>query len=123
MAPKKTYIYRIIIGKGEKTYVDTFMYARNSGVAIDYCKNLYKDRKYDSYKAIKVGISHSLKDTEIISEYEAKRMKAAGATRSEKYAERTDMDKQGIPSDSDNGSETVTNIPEQVTESDTVSGE
>lgn len=88
MAQKKTYIYRMLIGNNDNTEIDTFCMARNAGIAIDFCKEKYKDKKYNSYQAIKVGISHTLQDTQILEPAEAEKLRRAGATRSEKYSER-----------------------------------
>lgn len=88
MSQKKTYVYRLLIGNNDNVEVDCFMYARNAGRAIDYCKELYKDKKYNSYQAIKVGISHSLQETQILSNYEAEKLRNAGAEKGEKFSER-----------------------------------
>ena len=96
MAQKKTYIYRIRIGNNGKAEHDFFMFARNGDVAIQYCQNIYRDKHYNFYKATKVGISHTLQETGIISDFEAKQMIDAGATRSEAYAERNDLGLSGI---------------------------
>lgn len=88
MARKKTYIYRILIGHGDTPEKDFFMTARNAGVAVDFCKELYRKDKYESYQAIKVGICHTLQDTRILDNEEAEELRKAGAERSEKFAER-----------------------------------
>lgn len=88
MAHKKTYIYRVLIGHDENIEVDIFMFARNSHVAKDYCKELYKDKKYNSYQVIKVGLSHYLRETGIMSEYEAWKLRDSIASQSDKYSER-----------------------------------
>ena len=92
MAQKKTYIYRVLIGNadnnGVDVYVDTYMYARNSKDAVAFCKNQYRDKKYNSYQTIKVGVSHNLRETQIVSEYEAEKLKNSIASQSDKYSER-----------------------------------
>jgi len=88
MAQKKTYIYRILIGHKDNILVDIFMYARNSKVAVEYCKEKYREEKYDYYKAVKVGISHTLKDTEIVDDYTAVKLKHSIAAQDVKFAER-----------------------------------
>ena len=87
MAQKKTYIYRMMIGHNDKVEVDLFMYARNADDAKVFCKTLYKDKKYDAYKAIKVGLSHALKETQIIQDYEAEKLRNSIASQSDKYRE------------------------------------
>lgn len=88
MAQKKTYIYRMLIGNNENIEVDVFMYARNATVATDFCKKLYRDKKYNYYKPIKVGVSHTLQDTQILQEYESNKLRNSIASQSDKYAER-----------------------------------
>lgn len=87
MARRKTYVYHLLIGHEDRIEVDCYMFARNAGVAIDYCKELYRDKKYNSYRAIKVGLARELKDTQIIDEYEADKIRRAGGDQ-EKYSER-----------------------------------
>ena len=88
MAQKKTYVYRLLIGHDSNVEVDCFMYARNAGQAIDFCKELYKDKKYNSYQAIKVGLSHTLQETQVLSNYEADQLRKAGAEKGDKFSER-----------------------------------
>ena len=88
MAQKKTYIYRMLIGNNGNAEVDLFMYARNADVATSFCKDLYKDRKYNFYLPIKVGLSHVLRETQIIKDYEAEKLKNSIASQSDKYSEK-----------------------------------
>ena len=89
MSQKKTYIYRMLIGNNNiLPEVDIFMYARNAETAKTYCKNIYKDKKYDSYTAIKVGLSRTLQDTQIMQQYEADQLRNSIASKSDKYSER-----------------------------------
>ena len=88
MAQKKSYMYHMLIGQDNNAEVDCFMIARNAGVAIDYCKNLYKDKKYNSYQAIKVGICHKLEETRILDNEEEAKLRHAGADRGIKYREK-----------------------------------
>lgn len=85
---KKTYIYRMLIGHNGNVEVDLFMYARNQNVALAFCKEKYHDQKYNYYKPIKVGVSHMLRDTQIVSEYEAEKLKNSIASKGDKYSER-----------------------------------
>ena len=87
MAKKKVYIYHILIGRNGVTEVDTFMLARNVKDGKAYCQELYKDKKYDTYKLIKVGTSHALEETQIISEEEAAALRARGADKADIYRE------------------------------------
>ena len=88
MAQKKTYIYRVLIGYNGNTEVDIFMYARNEKTALDYCKQLYKDKKYNYYKPIKVGISLWLRDTGIVTAKEDEQLRNSVASIGETYYER-----------------------------------
>lgn len=88
MARKQTYIYRVLIGHEGNTEIDNFMYARNAEDAKEFCKELYRDKKFNYYKAIKVGVSHFLRDTQIIKGYEADKLKNSIASQGDKYAEK-----------------------------------
>ena len=88
MAQKKTYIYRLMIGKHGDIFEDVFMYARNQDIAIQYCKEYYKEKKYDLFRANKVGISHTLRDTEIIQGYTADKLRNSVAAQDKKFSER-----------------------------------
>ena len=87
MAKKKTYIYHMLIGHNGNIEVDTFMFARNADVAKEFCKELYRDKKYNFYKAIKVGQSYTLKDTQIVSDYEKEKLVNSIASQSDRYRE------------------------------------
>ena len=110
MARKKTYIYRVMIGQNDDVMADVFMYARNKDTAVDYCRKVYHDKHYNSYKVIKVGVSHTLQETGFISDFEADRLIAAGATRSDKYSERN-VELQGVPGDPGDGQPAAGDLP------------
>lgn len=86
--PKKTYLYHMLIGNNDRVEVDCFVFARNSGVAIDFCKELYKEKKYNSYQAIKIGLSHMLRETQIIPKEDEPKIRLAIANKPDKYSER-----------------------------------
>ena len=88
MAQKKTYIYRVMIGKHGDVFEDIFMYARNADIAEAYCKEKFKDNKYDLFRVNKVGISHILRDTEIIQGYTAEKLRNSVASQDKKFSER-----------------------------------
>ena len=88
MSNKQTYIYRMKIGYYPDFEQDIFMYARNSKTAEEYCKEVFREKHYNNYKAIKVGISHTLRETGFISDFEAQQLIMAGAKRAEFYSER-----------------------------------
>lgn len=85
---KKTYLYRMLIGQNGKAEVDTFMYARNAKVAKEFCKELYKDKKYNYYQPIKVGVSLRIRDTGLVSDYEEEKLRNSIATIGEHYSEK-----------------------------------
>lgn len=117
MSAKKTYIYRMLIGKNGKINQDFFMYARNAKVAIAYCQEVYHDKHYDFHKAIKVGISHTLKETSFISDFEANQLINAGAKRSDFYSERN-MEPQGLSEVNNVRSDTAEDLSGSNTEPD-----
>ena len=86
--PKKTYLYHMLIGNNDKVEVDCFMFARNSGVAIDFCKELYREMRYNSYQAIKIGQSHILRETQIVPKENEPKIRQAIANKPDKYSER-----------------------------------
>ena len=88
MSQKKTYIYHMLIGHDNKTEVDIFCYANNAGLAVEYCKELYKDKKYNSYQAKKVGVSLYPRETQIVSDGDAMKLRKAGADKDVQFSER-----------------------------------
>lgn len=64
MATKATYMYQITMGHGNKKEFTTYCYARNSGVAIENMKEIYKDKKYDSFTAKLFGEADILEHPE-----------------------------------------------------------
>ena len=87
MARKKTYIYHMLIGHNNNKEADIFMYARNADVAKEFCKEKYRENKYNSYKAIKVGLSKTLKETMIITGSEETKLRNSIASHSDGYRE------------------------------------
>ncbi len=84
---RKTYIYHMVIGNDNRSEVDCFMAAPNAGVAVDFCKEKYRDKKYNSYRATKVGISHYPRETQILSAGDEMRLRKAGMDKENKYSE------------------------------------
>lgn len=85
---KKAYIYRMLIGHNDNTEIDIFLFARNAKIAKEYCKELYKEKKYNYYKPIKVGVSLRLRDTGLVSDDEDKKLRNTIAIKGESYSER-----------------------------------
>lgn len=52
---KVTHIYRVDIGHGDSVEITDWVYARNAKQAKAYCREKYKDRRYDHYKMVMVG--------------------------------------------------------------------
>ena len=87
MARKKTYIYRLEAGHyGKPPEVIEFFYAPNSKRLIQYAQGMYKKEKYNQFKTVKVGMSKTLEEMRMISDFESWQLKQ-GMT-AEAYAER-----------------------------------
>jgi hypothetical protein len=87
MARKKVYIYHVLIGNNGVTEIDTFILARNSKVGEDFCRKTYTNKKYNTYKFIKVGISHENEETQILSADLAQRLRDNGYADGDFYRE------------------------------------
>lgn len=74
---KQTYIYRLEAGysyKKEPEVVE-FFYAQNSKRLIKYAQALFKDKKYNKFKTIKVGLTKDDEDMRMISDFESWHLK------------------------------------------------
>ena len=78
----------MLIGNNDDIDIDVYMYARNADVEKEFCKKIYKEKKYNTYKAIKVGMTLTLKDTQIVTDYESDKLKSSTASLSDSYCER-----------------------------------
>lgn len=74
---KHTYIYRLEAGYSykEKPEVVEFFYAPNSKRLIQYAQAMYKEKKYNKFKPIKVGISKTPEEMRLISDFEGWQLK------------------------------------------------
>ena len=72
MAVKKMYIYRLESGydKKEPEAIE-FFYAPNAKRLIQYAQTFYKDKKYNKFKAVKVGTKKEKDTIRLISDFEA----------------------------------------------------
>ena len=72
MAKKQMYIYRLEAGYSykEDPEITEFFYATNSKRLIQYAQNLYRDKKYNKFTTIKVGIMKEPTEMRRISEFE-----------------------------------------------------
>lgn len=87
---KKTYIYRLEAGYAHKISPDLieFFYAPNSKRLIQYAQTLYRDKKYNKFKTVKVGISKVPEEMRMISGFEGWSLKQGMAA--DMYAERNE---------------------------------
>ena len=93
MATKATFIYRVEIGHHPNVEQVEFCYARNSEHAVDHFREQFKDRRFDLYKAYKVGEADYRKHPdpfETMPLDEEWVMRRTKATVGEEYAERRD---------------------------------
>lgn len=74
---KHTYIYRLEAGYSykDKPEVIEFFYAPNSKRLIQYAQGIYKEKKYNKFKTVKVGLSNSPEEMRQISEFESWQLK------------------------------------------------
>ena len=77
MAKKVTRIYRLEAGYSykEEPEVIEFFYATNSKRLIQYAQNMYRDKKYNKYKTILVGVSKYPEEMRLISDFESFQLK------------------------------------------------
>lgn len=74
---KQTYIYRLEAGYSykEEPEVIEFFYAPNSKRLVKYAQNMFKDKKYNKYKTIKVGTTKYDEEMRMISDFESWHLK------------------------------------------------
>ena len=66
------YIYRLESGYDKKPpEAIEFFYAPNAKRLILYAQGFYKDKKYNKFKAVKVGLSKDEKEIRLISDFES----------------------------------------------------
>ena len=87
---KHTYIYRLEAGYSYKELPEVieFFYAPNSKRLIQYAQNIYRDKKYNKYRTIKVGMSKTIEEMRQISEFESWQLKQTMTA--DAYSERID---------------------------------
>ena len=70
---KKTYIYRLEAGYSYKPEPEVieFFYAPNSKRLIKYAQNMFKEKKYNKFKTVKVGLSKNEEEMRMISDFES----------------------------------------------------
>ena len=74
---KQTYIYRLEAGYAHKEHPEVieFFYAPNSRRLIQYAQNMFRDKKYNKYKTVKVGRSKTIEEMRMISDFEGWQLK------------------------------------------------
>ena len=89
MAAKKCYIYRLEAGYyGKPPEVIEFFYAPNSKRLIQYAQQIYKKEKYNRYTTVKVGLSNTIEEMRMISDFESWQLKQHMTA--DAYSERID---------------------------------
>ena len=91
MGRKTKYIYRLEAGYSYKKdpEIVEFFYAPNSKRLIQYAQNMYKDKKYNKYKTVKVGLSNIQEEMRLISDFESWQLKQSMTA--EAYSERIEL--------------------------------
>ena len=84
-----THIYRMEMGKGGKAECATWLYARNAKEAKEYCKLVFKDKRYDFFRAIMVGETKAPVANApcLLSDFEMNQITSTIAKDGEHYAE------------------------------------
>ena len=91
MGAKRTFIYRIEMGYHPDVKEIAFCYARNSDFAVDNMKLIFKDRRYNMFKAYKLGETDYKKHPgpfEVLPKDEEDYLRKIRSTVGEEYAER-----------------------------------
>jgi len=72
MAKKIVYIYRLESGYDKKKPdAIEFFYAPNAKRLIQYAQQFYKDKKYNRFNAVKIGITKNPEPIRLISDFES----------------------------------------------------
>ena len=87
---KNTYIYRLEAGYSykDKPEIIEFFYAPNSKRLVKYAQTMYKDKKYNKFKTVKVGLSKEPEQMRLISDFESWQLKQTMTA--DFYSERID---------------------------------
>ena len=89
MAVKRTFIYRLEAGYNNKPpEVIEFFYASNSKKLIQYAQQIWKKEKYNRYTTVKVGLSKTIEEMRMISDFESWQLKQYMTA--DAYSERVD---------------------------------
>ena len=91
MARKKCYIYRLAAGyDGKPPEVIEFFYAPNAKRLIQYAQQVYRKEKYNKFIPTKVGLSNTLEEMRLISDFESWQLKQSMTA--DAYSERIDSE-------------------------------
>lgn len=91
MSAKRTFIYRVEMGKFPEVKEIAFCYARNKDYAVDNMKVIFKDRHYDMFRAYKLGETDYIRHPgpfEVLPKDEEEFLRRTKSTVGEEYAER-----------------------------------
>lgn len=89
MSGKVIHIYRVDMGHVNDIQNTHWVYARNATVALAVCKKMFKDMRYDYYKAVMVGeTTFPAADGESLSKEEISVIETTHAKDGDRYAER-----------------------------------
>lgn len=91
MSAKRTFIYRMEMGQYPDVAEIAFCYARNSDIATENMKIIFMDRRYNMFKAYKLGETDYKKHPgpfEVVPKDEEEYLRKIRSTVGEEYAER-----------------------------------
>lgn len=107
MGAKRTFIYRVEMGHYPNVEEIAFCYARNKDFVVNSMRVIFKDRRYDMFKAYKLGETDYRKHPgpfEVLPKDEEEYLRRTKSTVGEEYAERR-RDIPGVLEDTDLDSE------------------
>lgn len=93
MSAKSVYLYQVTMGHDDREEETVYVYARNAGLAVDELKNMYKDKKYNTYRSKMFGqadIKVHPKPFEMMSNEEVAYILTHGLAKEKAYAQRND---------------------------------
>lgn len=102
MAHKTTYVYKIIMSRGNSKPITDYCYARNKSAAIDGMKEIYKEKKFDHFNVVcfaEAEFSQHPNLFEKLSERDVAIVKNRHLADAEKYSRRKDVEisNEGMP--------------------------
>lgn len=98
MARRSVFLYGVIMGHGNKEEKVVYCYARNAGLAIENYKQLFKEEKYDHFRAKMFGeadVRVHDKPFEPMTKEEVEYISKNGLAKADAYAQRKSTLPQG----------------------------